>query len=197
MEPIASAWANQAATGAKGVVGVEAALPSIVFVALLLFVPFYWKRQRLTSLVYLLFVCASSLLHGAPVESWWAASWLAVDPAPAISHITHYVFLALAICGSGLILAAWARIYRDGGSELVEDGIYGAIRHPQYAGFLLVTLGMLIAGPTTVTAILWLVLAALYVRLARTEEHELARRSYGRWQAYRARVGMFLPRIRL
>jgi protein-S-isoprenylcysteine O-methyltransferase Ste14 len=122
--------------------------------------------------------------------------------SPAGRLALYYGFLALAVSGSALVLAGWARMCRDAHrrspqpDELIEDGIYGLLRHPQYAGFLAVTAGMLVAAPTAVTGILWMGLAGLYLRLARTEERELERRFRGRWQAYRARVGMFVPRIR-
>ncbi len=42
---------------------------------------------------------------------------------------------------------------------------------------------------------LWPVLASMYVRLARKEETEMEERSGDEWRAYKARTGMFLPRL--
>jgi protein-S-isoprenylcysteine O-methyltransferase Ste14 len=170
------------------IAGPADALLNLVFATLLLFVPFDRWRDRGTSGAYLLFVLASSFLA-----------------APASDVPTrHLVFLLLAMAGSALILAGWARIYRDvrpddapGGEpapELMEDGIYRMLRHPQYLGFLLVTLGILVERPSLPTAVLWALLVLLYQRLARVEERELARRYGARWRAYRRRTGMFFPR---
>jgi protein-S-isoprenylcysteine O-methyltransferase Ste14 len=173
---------------------------NIVFVVVLLFVPFYRKRQRLTSIAYLVFVLASSFAPSG-MAGWAGGGLAAISPAGRLA--LYYGFLALAVCGSALVLAGWARMCCGTESrplppaELAEDGIYGFVRHPQYAGFLAVTVGMLIANPAALTALLWALLAWLYLRLARTEEHELERRFGGRWRAYRARVGMFVPRLRL
>ena len=48
----------------------------------------------------------------------------------------------LIITGIWIVSAGWERIYRSG-RELVTDGIYSYVRHPQYSGIFLITLGLL------------------------------------------------------
>ena len=55
---------------------------------------------------------------------------------------------------------------------------------------------MLIQWPTIVTGATWPVLLAVYYRLARREEREAEARYGEAYRAYRARVPMFVPRLR-
>lgn len=101
---------------------------------------------------------------------------------------------ALITLGLALMAAGWWQIWRARG-ELVTGGLYRLARHPQYLGFLLVIVGFLVQWPTLPTVLLFPVLVAVYVRLARREESELERRFGGRYAAYRARTPMLLPRL--
>ena len=77
----------------------------------------------------------------------------------------------------------------------MTDGVYAWVRHPQYAGLFLITIGMLVQRPTIITAATWPALLVVYYRLARREERE-AEAQFGRaYRAYRARVPMFVPRL--
>ena len=71
------------------------------------------------------------------------------------------------------------------------------VRHPQYLGFLLVTLGQFVVWPTIPTAIMWPLLAVLYYRQAKREEAVLLEAFGVRFQAYADKTPMFLPRIRV
>src|SRR2546430_802732 len=76
-------------------------------------------------------------------------------------------FISSAPVPSGLWTVALLTIF------LVADGIYTVVRHPQYLGFMLVTLGQFLVWPTIATAILWPWLAVLYYRQAKREEAKL------------------------
>ncbi len=76
------------------------------------------------------------------------------------------------IMGVVLLAQGWREIHRSGG-ELVADGIYAIIRHPQYAGIGLIIIGSLIQWPTLPTVVMAPVLSVTYYRLARREEQEL------------------------
>lgn len=94
--------------------------------------------------------------------------------------------------GVALMAAGWRQVWRAKG-ELVTDGLYRFVRHPQYAGFLAVVTGFLIMWPTLPTLVLFPVLAAAYVRLARREEKELLRAHGGMYAEYRRRTPMLIP----
>lgn len=89
---------------------------------------------------------------------------------------------------------AWNQIHKANG-ELVTSGIYDRVRHPQYFGLFLVTVGMLIQWPTIITAVMWPILMFMYYRLARREEKEMESRFGDKYVHYRRNVPMFIPRL--
>jgi len=101
----------------------------------------------------------------------------------------------LVIAGILLIYKGWKEIVFKRG-QLVTEGIYRVVRHPQYLGFLLVTLGQFLVWPTIPTAILWPLLAFLYFRQAKREEVVLVEKFGERFQEYARKTPMFLPKIR-
>jgi len=103
----------------------------------------------------------------------------------------------LVIIGIVLIYKGWKEIVFMRGTALVTQGIYSVVRHPQYLGFLLVTLGQFIVWPTIPTAILWPVLVLLYYRQAKREEAMLAETFGQQFHAWASKTPMFLPKIRL
>ena len=56
--------------------------------------------------------------------------------------------------------------------ELATTGPYAYLRHPQYAAFVLILLGFLLQWPTLLTLLMFPILAAMYVWVARREESE-------------------------
>jgi len=106
-------------------------------------------------------------------------------------HILSYVLI---IAGFWLIAAAWKRLYaaaREG--RLATDGPYRHVRHPQYAGFLLIMVGFLVQWPTLPTLLMFPVLVLVYRRLAITEEREVEALLPEEWRVYAARTPRFIP----
>ena len=100
------------------------------------------------------------------------------------------------IIGGLLIIIGWQKIYKAK-DELVTDGIYEYIRHPQYAGILLGTMGMLIHRPTLITLLMWPILIIAYYYLAKKEEKEMELKFGEIYQEYKSRVPMFLPKFKV
>ncbi|HHV61636.1 MAG TPA: hypothetical protein GXX51_03220 [Firmicutes bacterium] len=69
------------------------------------------------------------------------------------------------------------------------------MRHPQYFGLFLLTLGMLVQWPTLPTLVMWPVLIVAYLRLARREEREALERFGNAYIEYAKRTPMFLPKL--
>lgn len=109
-------------------------------------------------------------------------------------HLLSFVFIG---GGFWLISAAWPVLYRAQRSgELATTGPYARVRHPQYAGFILIMVGFLLQWPTLLTLAMFPVLTWMYVRLARQEERE-ATANFGETYARYARATpAFLPRWR-
>ena len=74
-------------------------------------------------------------------------------------------------------------------------GPYSYVRHPQYAGFILVMFGFLLQWPTILTLLMFPVLVWMYVRLAREEEREAIAAFGDAYRLYAAKVPGFIPRL--
>jgi methanethiol S-methyltransferase len=180
-----------------------------VFIA---FLPFYRKSQRRSSGVYLAFVIAYALeMFGVPMSMYilgWAFGLTLADGVlwghtliNVIGFWGMYIGGALSLTGVLLVVFGWKEIHRhywgqeQGQGELVTHGIYRYIRHPQYTGFLLITLGMMCEWATPPLILMWPILIAVYYRLARREECEVEAEFGSACREYRNRTGMFLPRL--
>jgi len=115
------------------------------------------------------------------------------NPHFGLFHIVSYILI-----GGGFIVisTAWKVLYdAQQTRSLATTGPYGHVRHPQYAGFILVMLGFLVQWPTILTLAMFPVLTFMYVRLAKNEEQD-ALATFGReYQAYMAEVPGFIPRL--
>jgi protein-S-isoprenylcysteine O-methyltransferase Ste14 len=107
----------------------------------------------------------------------------------------HIVSNALMFGGLLIIHRGWRRVHRAQGA-LVTDGLYAWVRHPQYSGLFLITIGLLIQWPTIITALTWPILLVMYIRLARREEADMEAQFGDAYRAYAARVPRFVPRFR-
>jgi len=183
-----------------------------IFLLFLAFLPFYKKSHRKPAGVYAAFVVALALeMFGVPL-SMYVITWILGKSLPDGILWGHtlvqfiglngmYVAIPMYLLGGLLIFFGWQRIYRQywskdsGKGQLVTTGIYRYIRHPQYTGFLLITLGMLCEWATLPMLIMYPILVWLYSRLARREEADM-RIEFGQaYDEYCSRTGMFLPRL--
>lgn len=96
------------------------------------------------------------------------------------------------IIGGLLVITGWKKIYKAK-DEFVADGIYKYMRHPQYIGIFLITVGALIHWPTIITLLMWPILTLAYYNLAKKEEKEMEIKFGETYQKYRRKTPMFLP----
>jgi len=99
----------------------------------------------------------------------------------------------MSMLGVLLIAVGWYKIHRAEG--LVTSGIYRFIRHPQYTGMFLFTLGWILHWPSVITLILWPVLVAAYVWLAKREEQHVIAEFGDAYLDYASRTPRFLPSL--
>jgi protein-S-isoprenylcysteine O-methyltransferase Ste14 len=108
-----------------------------------------------------------------------------------ICQIGGFVMLiGLIMMGKG-----W-RLIHDAKGELVTGGVYAYMRHPQYSGLFLITIGMLIQWPTLITLVMWPILMYAYYRLAMREEKVVKEKFGEAYRQYKEKVPAFIPRYR-
>lgn len=151
-------------------------------------------------------------MYGFPLTIYLASHFIGIDIS--LDHISGHLlgdlitYLGLGngwfivmllsnvliLTGIWIISAGWEQVYESQG-ELVTDGIYRYMRHPQYTGIFIITLGFMIQWPTLVTLILWPFVIWMYVRLARREERDVLERHPKAYRSYMHRTPMFFPSL--
>lgn len=117
---------------------------------------------------------------------------MSMESAWAFVMVTSSVVIFF---GFFLMAKGWGRIHACAG-ELVTDGIYRYVRHPQYLGLIIVTVGLLIQWPTLLTLFMWPALMIMYYRLAKREENDATITFGERYEEYKRRTPMFFPLIK-
>ena len=108
-------------------------------------------------------------------------------------HILSNVFI---FGGFLLLSSAWSVLYKAQREHgLALTGPYAHIRHPQYAGFVLIMFGFLLQWPTIPTLVMFPVLVYMYARLARREEREIRAQFSEAYDRYAAVTPAFFPRL--
>ncbi len=183
-----------------------------IYAVFLLFVPFYKKSQLKPAGTYLAFIVAFALeMFGIPF-SMYAIGWAFGYTLPEgilwghtlgsyIGLTGMYIGLLVSLIGVGLVVVGWKQIHKgywskeEGSGKLITSGIYAHIRHPQYTGFFLITLGMMLEWATLPLIVLYAILLVMYYRLAKKEERDMVEEFGPEYEAYRARTKMFVPKL--
>jgi len=156
-------------------------------------------------------------MYGYPLTIYLLSGWLGTK-FPGIDFLSHdaghllemmfgwranphfgpFHLLSALFIGGGfwLLSSAWSVLYaaqRTG--TLAQTGAYARVRHPQYVAFVLVMFGFLLQWPTVLTLLMFPILVAMYVRLARTEERESAGAFGDQWESYARRTPRFVPKL--
>ncbi len=186
----------------------------LFFIALysvvLLFLPFYRKMDKKPTGTYLAFIIAFAIeMHGIPF-SMYLISWIIGRNLPegilwghtlfsSIGYWGMYITYGSALVALLMILNGWYHIHRNywskdkGQGSLVTTGIYRYIRHPQYTGLLLLSFGMIADWATLPTLLLFPVMVAMYVRLAKREERDMLTEFGDEYRRYMQRTKRFVP----
>lgn len=185
-----------------------------IFSVFLAFIPFYQKSQRRPSGTFFAFVLAFAFeMFGVPF-SMYVVTWIFGFTLPTgilwghtlrtyIGDSAADFAILLSLVSLGMVIFGWREIHKQywsrekGEGKLVTTGIYRYVRHPQYTGFLLVTLGMLVEWATIPLLIMWPILVVLYYRLARREEAEMEKEFGNQYIEYKKKTSMFVPLPRL
>lgn len=194
--PVTVAWIEET-IGQAGLIALNIAL-GVGFLALL---PYRKETKRIwqTRGVFLAFIIAlMTEMFGWPLLLFLISPLvdvpvIAPDYFQRFGHAPASIGTALSIIGLLLVAGGWRQIHRAGG--LVTTGLYRFMRHPQYTGVLLFTLGWILHWPSMLTIVLWPILAGAYIWLSSKEEAR-AIEEYGEaYRAYAAHTKRFLPFI--
>lgn len=102
------------------------------------------------------------------------AAHLLVSAGLASSELIHFASALLVLAGLTLTALGHVTLY-SGRGRIVDWGVYRYIKHPQYAGLVIMTGGMLVEYPTLVPALMWAALLVMYLVKARQEGREIKR----------------------
>ena len=143
------------------------------------------------------FLIPAFLAFANRMRPGWVASAMSVAP-----HAGHALLaLGAVLILAGTFLSGWGLWYLRASVSLVPaarglvtTGPYAFARHPLYAAYLLSYTGLVLQHPTpalAIACILWLAFTLARIHY----EESVLERVFPEYDAYRARVGAFAPRI--
>lgn len=133
----------------------------------------------------------------SPFYRFWETRWLVFNmisiPNFYNINLNPIVGWSIFAVGFSIFLLAGIQFFTKWKKEFVTTGLYSKVRHPQYLGIILATLGFTFASERPMAWISWLNLVFLYLLLASAEEKILHKKYEKEIQKYRRQVPFILP----
>jgi methanethiol S-methyltransferase len=174
----------------------------LIFMAFL--IPLSYRRKAKWNeygMVGAFFVSLFIEMYGIPLSIMFASNYFSSSAAINPPILIGFEFLGvrlgmdigmaygavMMVFGMALIVAGWLTLYKNAKKGLVTNGLYSYSRHPQYLGFILITLGWFIAWPTFLTLLFTPVLVYKYLSVSKKEEQEVSK-EFPSYKNYKANV---------
>jgi protein-S-isoprenylcysteine O-methyltransferase Ste14 len=118
---------------------------------------------------------------------------------PDIVHYTMYIGWGLLIFGALLVALSAIALSRRRGAGLIEDGIFGLVRHPMYLGAILMYLSFPLFVPhwlLVVVAAINIAIVYAFILQGETINQEKFGEEYGRYQQEVPRMNLVTGIVR-
>jgi methanethiol S-methyltransferase len=121
--------------------------------------------------------------------------WVALaGGSPILFNILHPLSNIIIFTGLIIIGIGWKGVH-GGNGQLVTNGFYRYVRHPQYTGFICMIIGFLVQWPTLITLLMAPMLFFMYTRLAKKEEKYMLDKFGEEYKTYMLNVPRFIPKL--
>jgi protein-S-isoprenylcysteine O-methyltransferase Ste14 len=123
--------------------------------------------------------------------------WLSGRPTKLTENVL-LLTLGITLTAVGSLLNAWTvkhlvRAIKT--RQLIQTGPYRYIRHPMYVFIYITLIGVGMLWFSTVWFIILLLFSPVWYWIGRKEEEQMIEITDGKYQDYRKRTGMFLPKL--
>ena len=159
---------------------------------------FLYMAGPFAAYLYSVYAPALNYFNDSPTLSWLNSFFLphlVEETSSTFINILGVTGIILAVGGFLAFCIGAGQVYYNKLRKkgVVTGGIYNYVRHPQYASFIICSLGMLILWPRFIVAIMFVTMLFFYYLLAKVEEKECTAKFGQSYLDYKNRTNMFFP----
>lgn len=133
----------------------------------------------------------------APIAPWVGTPLVSAPAVQGFGACLAAVGILLTLLAQVQMGRSWRiGVDDDERTELITGGVFALVRNPIFSAMLLASIGLALTAPTPLAlALPGLLLLALELQVRLVEEPYLVRTHGGRYLAWAARTGRFLPGV--